>query len=34
MEETPFPHLLSFPPQHYFLLSLLRFQSPDLELYK
>lgn len=34
VEESPFPHLLRFPPQHYFLLSLLRFQSPDLELHE
>lgn len=30
----PTPHLLGFPPQHYFLLPLLRLQSPDLKLHK
>lgn len=30
----PAHHLLSFPPQHYFLLPLLRLQSPDLKLHK
>lgn len=28
------PHLLSFPPQHNFLLPLLRLQSPDLKLHR